>query len=184
MEDIKAEEVVPVMPPGPDDFDFDQIDCLPEGPEVTITDDFELLMDTGSPVLEMIGEESKIVFFTACKLPLIGIHIKNIDRFMSLAFTLTDTAGGTRVVNFNTKRSLVTVDKNLANLPIVIGEGWQYLCLDFRLICQKAFGCSYASCSEVAVHGSCRLGKVFFMQREMADVELPPFLRVCQPQAN
>lgn len=183
MEEYKDADVVAIMPPGPDDFDFDQIDCLPDGPEVSITDDFELLLESGAPVLEMIGDESKIVFFTNCKLPKIGLHIKNIDRFLGLAFTLIDDEGNTRIVRFHTKRSLVTVDKNEANLPILIGIGWQYLCLDFKHICHNAFGCGYSSCTEITVHGSCRLGKVFFMAKEMADVELPPFLRVCQPQS-
>ncbi len=172
-------DVVAVIPPGPDEFDFDQLDCLPVGPEVTIADDFELLLDSGAPVLEISGEASKIVFFTQCSLPLINFHIKNVDRFIRITLTFNDNTGVSREVNFSTKRSIVTVEKTIANLPIMIGEGWQYLCLDFRKIAASAFGCTYSACTEITVHGSCRLSKVFFTSNELADVQLPSYLRVC-----
>lgn len=175
--------VVAVIPPGPDDFDFDQIDCLPVGPEVTIVDDFELLTETSAPVLEITGDASKIVFFTQCSLPFVNFHIKNIDRFIGITLTFNDSDGGSREVNFNTKRSIVTVDKTIANLPVIIGDGWQFLCLDFQRIATSAFGCNYSACTEITVHGSCRLSKVFFTKREVADVELPAYLRVCQVAA-
>jgi len=176
----KDASVVAVIPPGPDDFDFDQIDCLPVGPEVTIVDDFELLLDSGAPVLEITGDASKIVFFTQCSLPIVNFHIKNVEKFISIAVTFNDSSGGSREVNFNTKRSIVTVDKTVANLPVVIGEGWQYLQLDFHKIAASAFGCNYSACTEITVHGSCRLSKVFFTKTELADAELPAYLRVCQ----
>ena len=176
----KDATVVAIIPPGPDDFDFDQIDCLPVGPEVTIVDDFELLIDSGAPVLEITGDASKLVFFTQCSLPYVNFHIKNIDRFIGITLTFNDSQGESREVNFSTKRSIVTVDKAIANLPVIVGEGWQFLCLDFPKIAAGAFGCNYSACTEITVHGSCRLSKVFFTKREVADVELPSYLRVCQ----
>jgi len=177
---VKEASVVAVIPPGPDDFDFDQIDCLPVGPKVTIVDDFELLLESGAPVLEIIGDASKIVFFTQCSLPIVNFHIKNIEKFITITVTFNDSEGGSREVNFNTKRSIVTVEKAVANLPVVIGVGWQFLQLDFSKIASSAFGCNYSACTEITVHGSCRLSKVFFTKREVADVELPTYLRVCQ----
>ena len=172
-------DILPIMPPSGEDFDFDAIDCLPTGPEVTITDDFELLTESGCPVLEIIGEKSKITFFTNCTLPFVALHLKNIDRFLGITMGIQDDKGENRIIKFTNKRSLVIVDKNECNLPLELGEGWQYLSLDFQRICNNAFGSNYVGCTEITVHGSCRLSKLFFQSEEYADVELPEFLRVC-----
>ena len=172
-------EVLPVLPPSGDDFDFDAIDCNPSGPEVTVVDDFELAEKSGSPVLDIVGEKSQMTFYTSTMLQHVALHVKSVSRYMSFTFTLIDDTKETRVIVFSNKRSVVTVDKNACNLPIEIGEGWQYLTLDFERICANAFGTHYVSCTECTVNGSCRLSKLFFQKNEYADVELPEFLRVC-----
>ncbi len=182
-EERRADEVLAVIPPGPEDFDFDQIDCMPVGPGVSIADDFELLVESPCPVLEINGEDSNMIFFAQSTLPLINMHIKNVNKYISVSVSLTDDMGIARVINFQSKRSVVTIDKNVTNLPINVGEGWQYLCLDLRKLCNHAFGCNFAYCTEIVVHGSCRLSKVFYTAREFSDVELPSFLRVCQKEA-
>ncbi len=177
------DDILAVIPPGPDDFDFDQIDCLPVGPDVTIVDDFELLVDSGCPVLDIAGKESKMIFYTESTLPLICFHIKSVEKYLGLTLKMTDDSGEARTVNFNTKSSIVTLDKNTLNLPINIGDGWQFLCLDFRKLCNHGFGTNYSHCTEVQVQGSCRLSKIFFESREFSDIELPAYLRVCQVSA-
>ena len=183
MGDIVGSEgtgVLPIMPPTADDFDFDTIDCSPSGPEVSVADDFELLTETGCPVLEIVGEKSEMAFYMNTNLPYVAFHIKGVGKFLAITLTFTDDAKRTRTVHFSNKRSVVTVDQDKCYLPIEIGmEGWQYLSLDFERICKNAFGTSYSSCKEVTVHGSCRLSKLFFQKREYADAELPEFLRVC-----
>ena len=183
MGDIAGSEgtgVLPIMPPTADDFDFDTIDCSPSGPEVSVADDFELLTETGCPVLEIVGEKSEMAFYMNTNLPYVAFHIKGVGKFLTITLTFTDDAKRTRTVHFSNKRSVVTVDQDKCYLPIEIGmEGWQYLSLDFERICKNAFGTSYSICKEVTVHGSCRLSKLFFQKREYADAELPEFLRVC-----
>ena len=173
-------EVLPIMPPSGEDFDFDTIDCSPSGPEVSVADDFELLTETGCPVLEIVGEKSEMAFYMNTTLPYVAFHIKSVRKFMGITLRFIDNTKTTRTVSFSNKRSVVTVDQDKCFLPIEIGmEGWQYLCLDFERICKNAFGTSYSSCKEVTVHGSCRLSKLFFQKREYADAELPEYLRVC-----
>ena len=120
-----------------------------------------------------------MTFFTSTMLQHVALHVKNISRYMGFKFTLIDSTKQTREVIFSNKRSVVMVDKNVCYLPIEIGEGWQYLTLDFERICMNAFGTNYVSCTECTVQGTCRLSKLFFQKREYADVELPEFLRVC-----
>ena len=180
---MQAEDILAVIPPGPEDLDFDQIDCMATGPDVTIVDDFELLLEGGCPVLEITGKDSKMIFYTESTLPLVCFQIKNIERYMGITLTMTDDIGESRVANFSTKSSIVTLDKNVINLPINIGEGWQYLCLDFRKLCNHGFGTNYSYCTEISVTGSCRLSKIFFESREFSDAELPEYLRVCQKEA-
>jgi hypothetical protein len=173
-------DVLAILPPTGDDFDFEAIDCLPTGPEVTIVDDFEITLEAGFPVLEILGDDSKIVFFTNTKLPYVAFHMKTIEKFLSLSLTFVDDIGETRTATFSNKRSVVTADPHSVEIPLKVGEGWQYLTLDLQNTCINAFGTNYASCTEVAVHGSCRLGKLFFQQSKYADVQLPTFLRVCE----
>ena len=172
-------ELLPVLPPSGDDFDFDAIDCNPSGPDVTVVDDFELAEKSGSPVLEILGEKSQMTFYTSTTLQHMALHIKSVSRFMALKMTILDNSNETREVVFSNKRSVVMVDKNKCYLPLDIGEGWQYLTIDFERICINAFGTHYVKCTECTVQGSCRLSKLFFQKQEYADVELPEFLRVC-----
>ena len=78
----------------------------------------------------------------------------------------------------NNRSSNAAVDKNICELPMHIGEGWQYLNLNIDDILMRCFGTNIKLCKEVVINGSCRISKVFFQEQLYSDVELPPFLRV------
>jgi len=56
--------------------------------------------------------------------------------------------------------------------------------IDLRDLVAKAFGATYLSAVQVAIHASCRLFRVYIADRDYADVELPPFLRLLNPNAE
>jgi len=180
--------ILPLLPPtaqAAEDYDFDQIDCVPTGPEVNVVDDYELAVNSslggggnGLPVVELMGTKSKISFFTNTDLPHLVMHIKTMSRFVIISISLRDEQGKQRVLEMSNAKSTVIVDKSVCSLPLELGEGWQYLNIDLERLVFNAFGTHFAQCSEITVHGSCRLSKLFFQRQEYSDVELPPFLRV------
>jgi hypothetical protein len=77
-------------------------------------------------------------------------------------------------------RSIVKIEGHLAEIPMVLGAGWQYISADLADLTAKAFGVAYFSTIQVRVNSSCRLFRLYFAGREYADIELPPFLRLLQ----
>jgi hypothetical protein len=165
----------PVFPISDDGVvDFEALDCIPQGPDCNVTDDTELGID----VIEIIGEESRILFPTTSSMPFLVIHIKNMVRFLSFEVIFKDTKNINRQITFSNKRSTAVIDGDVANLPLEIGEGWQYINLNIADMSSRCFGTEPRSVKEICINGSCRVAKIFFQEECYADVELPPFLRV------
>lgn len=81
-----------------------------------------------------------------------------------------------------TKTSSVIIENaDYCKIPLVIGEGWQRLCINLNDILKIAFNVKYRSCQEVTVFGSCRIACIFFQAKDYADPALPKFLRVTNP---
>lgn len=174
-------EVVALLPKNElDAAELDQMDAIPSGPEVNIINDGELVEGVETPVLDLVGESSKLLFYTSCQLPFLCLHIWNSARFTSLSLVLVDDKRMRRTFHISNKRSVITVDKNVCSLPMELREGWQRLNLDLASLLKNAFGTQFLACHEIEVHGTCRLAKVFFQRRDYADCELPGFLRVMQ----
>lgn len=165
-----------ILPPSEDhrEIDFDELECIPQGPECNITDDKELDMD----VIEVIGEDSRVIFPVRGDLPYLAMHLKTINRFVTIILTLRDNTETVRHVTLTNRRSNIRIDKNSCSLPIEMGDGWQHLCLPLNDICFNAFGSRCRYCAEIIITGSVRIGRIFFEEEMYADVELPPNLRV------
>ena len=86
--------VTPLFPPSENEIeDFDVIDCTPSGPEVNIIDDEEL---SGKSVIDIVGEDSSITFFSASGYRLIVMHINCSNRFFSISIHARDDNGKDR----------------------------------------------------------------------------------------
>lgn len=174
-------EISTIWPQGEGEIDFEAIDCLPLGDETNITEDDELNYAQEKAVIEMIGPDSKITFYTNCERHLLVLHLKSCGRFLDFSFILRDDTGKEKFFEVSNKRTLVLVDqeKSLAQLPLIIKDrGWQRICLDMDLLLSRSFGTNFESCVEVTVSGTCRLYKLYFQSYDYADAQLPEFLRV------
>ena len=175
-------DVTPVLPQSDGKIDFDMLDCSVFGPEVTIVEDYELQIQPSSnavPIVELMGKESKITFYTDCARPYLAFYIKNIQRFLKISLVCEDDTGKEARFEYSNKFSFVSVDNNgFCNIPLEIDMGWQYICIDLEDLFANACGSTYALCREITVHGSCRLHKIYFQSKRHADCELPSYLRV------
>ena len=136
---------------------------------------------------EIIGSNSKITFFTVSDdlHPYVVFHLKNIERFITIKLLTIDTQNKERTIEMTTKTSQVVIENtNYCKLPLLIGEGWQRLCINLNDVLRLAFGVKYRSCQEVTVFGSCRFSCIFFQAKDYADPQLPMFLRVINTSAN
>lgn len=168
--------VIPLFPPSENDIeDFDQVDCTPSGPEVTIIDDEEL---SGKLVIDIVGEDSSITFFSSSTYPLIVMHINSGNRFFSIIIRVRDDIGKDRIFELSNKKSTIMIADDTCKVPMEIGEGWQRICISMDDMLSRAFGSKLTSCSSITFGGSCRLAKLYFQVEDYADPQLPSFLRV------
>jgi hypothetical protein len=174
-------QVLPILPPSDLEIeDFDEIDCVPTGKNVNIVDDDEL----SKPIIDIVGNDSRITFFSRTTLPLLVLHLNAVRRFFSLIITARDHEGTSRILEISNKRSTVAITNNTCKTPLEIGDGWQRICLNLDDMVSRAFGKRYSSCSEVAVCGTSRLAVMYFQDKEYADCQLPLFLRVASQNTD
>mmetsp|Transcript_19545 Transcript_19545/g.26839 ORF Transcript_19545/g.26839 Transcript_19545/m.26839 type:complete len:180 (-) Transcript_19545:566-1105(-) len=174
-------DITPVLPQSDGKIDFDMLDCSTSGPEVAIVEDFELQASPNNAVsvIELIGNESKVLFYTDCSRPLLVLYVKNIQRFLKIILLCEDDTGTEIKFEFSNNNSFVSVDKHgHCKLPLEIDFGWQYICMDLEDIVANACGTTFSICKEVTVCGSCRLLKMYFQSKRFADCELPNYLRL------
>ena len=175
---IQVMEITAILPPNDASIDFDVLDCIIHGPEISIIEDKELHMTFPPSVIELIGAESNITFFTDCPRQYLVLNFKSVDRFMSINLACVDDTGEQKNFTITNKASFITADRQNCKVPLEIEEGWQHLCIDLEDLLANAFSATYAMCREVTVSGSCRLSKLYFQSVKYSDVELPKFLRV------
>mmetsp|Transcript_1690 Transcript_1690/g.1771 ORF Transcript_1690/g.1771 Transcript_1690/m.1771 type:complete len:179 (-) Transcript_1690:77-613(-) len=166
-------DLTAILPPGDIDIDFDTVNCELGGQEVDIVEDSELLRD----VFE-IGDKSSITFPTNTSNKMLVMFIKSIGKYVEISLRVTDEEGLTRRIVISNNRSIVAADERLARLPLQLGTGWQYMCVDIADMSKRCFGATHSVTEDVQIRGPSRLSKMFFQSKPHADVELPLFLRV------
>ena len=171
-------ELTAILPPNDSIIDFDMLDCMVKGPEISIIEDKELSMTAPPSVIELIGADSKITFFVDCSRKYLVVNFKSVDRFLPMTLTCVDDTGEVKNIEITNKASFITADRQNCKLPLQIEEGWQHLCIDLEDLLANAFAATFSSCKEITVCGSCRLSKLYFQSQTYSDVELPKFLRV------
>ena len=168
--------VTPLFPPSENEIeDFDVIDCTPSGPEVNIIDDEEL---SGKSVIDIVGDDSSITFFSNSSYRLIVMHINCCNRFFSISIHARDDNGKDRIFELSNRKSTIMILDDTCKVPMEIGEGWQRICLNMDDMLSRAFGSRLVTCSSITFGGSCRVAKVFFQDEDYSDPRLPSFLRV------
>lgn len=146
--------------------------------DVAIVDDKEL---QGQVVAELVGPGARLTFQTRAGVqPLLVAYAKCLDKFFSIDVNVVDGDDNYYTFSFSNRRSIVKIEGHLAEIPMVLGAGWQYISADLADLTAKAFGVAYFSTIQVRVNSSCRLFRLYFAGREYADIELPPFLRLLQ----
>jgi hypothetical protein len=172
-------EITPIFPRNEDPIDFDLIDCQITGTDFQMVEDQELNYDNPPSVLEIMGSNNKIKFYTDCPRPYLILHFKTMKRYATVEFIIIDEDGHEKHFIASNKTSFITVDGSECKLPLVSAQdGWQYCCIDLEDLTANAFGSIYFKCREITIHGTCRLSKLFFSSKQYADIELPKFLRV------
>lgn len=176
-------DLLPIFPVDDADLDFETMDCQPDGPDVNIVDDDELVLGTPKPAIELIGKSSQILFYTENSLPYVVLHVKTMERFMSISFTIRTQTGDYKQFVLTNNRTNVVISDNIAKLPLSLNDrGWQRICIDIPFFCQRAFNVQHHQTLDITVTGSCRISAIYFQSRIHADPELPSFLKVQAPK--
>lgn len=128
--------------------------------------------------IEVNGDDSYIEFPIQSEAQFVALQLKNLDRFCRLVLRVHDSAGRGRTFILSNRRTTVHIKNNVCQLPMEMGVGWQYFNINLRDITAKCFGTDFVYLSNVMVYGSTRIGKIYLQDREHADLELPPFLRL------
>lgn len=131
-------------------------------------------------VLELMGRDGKVrvQFNCECRLPFLVFQIKDVGRFCAVEVVAEGKDGTEYTLELSSRATVARVGRQKAALPLMLGKGWNYCCLDVEDILHTAFGAKLAFTTRVAVKSSCRISKVFFQDKRYEDRELPDFLRV------
>lgn len=176
-------EIFPLLPPEEElalENSYAVLDAMDEtgytndGSEVTVVDDSIL----GKPVVELLGPSACVVMSCSSSLRYLVLHLRNINKFMSLEVQLLDDSESYRTFHVSNGRSITTISNDLCEMPLHLGDHWQFVKLDLEDLTHCAFGTCYSSISRIKVWSSCRVGVMFLSDRIYSDAELPPFLRV------
>jgi hypothetical protein len=139
----------------------------------------------GALVLEFIGRDLQLVLPCKTHLPILTLHIMDVGKFLDIELSLLDADGALKHMLITNRQSTIRASADECSLPLSISPGsWSLLRLNLPQLMDAAFGKGYSLCAGVVVHASCRLGRVFFADRECADAELPAFLRVLGDRAE
>lgn len=125
-----------------------------------------------------MGQNAAIEFRTTSLIRYLAFHVKNENSFLKLKIKVMDSAGIIRQLVLTNQRSTVFCNRNVCEMPLLLGPNWQYLNLDIADIVPRAFGTQFTSCRGVQVSGTCKVSKIYFQDREYADAELPSHLSV------
>ena len=134
-------------------------------------------------VVELAGEHAALVFPTATPLPLLILHLKQMEQFFTISLDVLDDTKQYRTITLSNHRSIVRIDGDTAELPLLCGVGWQYLPIDIEALLRDSFGTRLVETVNVTVAASCRLACAFFAAEQYADAAMPSHLRILQPSA-
>ena len=151
------------------------VDCEEAGSGIVdIVDD--AVIETS--VVELLGEGASLIFPCSTTLPYIIMHAKNLGKYFEILIEIMDSGRQQRKITISNHQSACRVKPFECSLPWNIGDGWNYTCLNLKDITQRAFGTEYFKTVCVQVFSNCRVWRLYFADREYADCELPPPLRV------
>lgn len=141
-------EITPILPSSDAKIDFETLDCFIEGPEISIVDDSELMVNLSVSVIELLGNNSKITFYPDCSRPYLVLHIKNLQRFFSITILCSDDTGKDKILEISNKNTIITVNNNQCKLPMEVKDGWQHICIELDELLANAYSATYALCKK------------------------------------
>ncbi len=147
--------------------------------EAVVVDDAETTNVGGGEVLELLSSGPRVALAIPCRaaLPLLVLQLKDLGRFCALEVDVVDAAGRALRVAASNRTAAVRASASEVTMPLALAPGWNFVRLDLADICQRAFGAAYGSATCVTVTATCRVARIYFEARPLADAELPPFLR-------
>lgn len=155
-------------------------EALQDGSAVEIVDDQEIIR----PVVEIVGPSARVSFPCNSSLRHLVLHVRHLDKFVSLEIQVVDALHQYRTLQLSTRRTIAVVSHDRAEVPMYLQDGWQLVCIDLAAMIFRAFGTDYLATVGVRVGANCRLAKVFFASEQYADAELPVHLRVLESEAR
>ena len=98
------------------------------------------------------------------------VHEK--PKFFALRLNVIDRNEKYYTFNLSNRRSIVKVDGCTCDLPLVVGEGWQYVAVPLAELTRRCFGADYYACVQVRVHASCVLLRARRRMQESAQADV------------
>jgi hypothetical protein len=130
---------------------------------------------SGAPALSFPHDSQ----FIGCALPVLNMHVKNLQRYFSFEVEVEDTQGRLFVLALsNAQSALVRLRLDGASLPLTLRDGWNKLTIDLAALTHTCFSATFAQVHRVRLHASAWVRRIFFSADAFPDFALPPSLRV------
>lgn len=128
--------------------------------------------------VDILGKNACLNLRVKCSLPYLVLQVNDLDKFCSVDLTVVDMHRRVRKVSLTNRQTMTRVQDDSCSMPLVMVKGWNYVNLDLPDISRRAFGVDHKYCKCISIHGSLRVGKVYFQREVFDDSQLPEFLRV------
>jgi len=184
--------VAPLFPPEPrapdaEEEDLEAYHCFSvavaeaesfgDGSYVCVEDDSGL---AGKAAVHLDGPHASLIMANKCDFPVLVLHLKNKRKFLSVLINIRDASGRHRKIiltNHVTQATLDAPNGSIAQLPMILAEGWQMVPVNLAELTKSLWGTEYSGIEQVRVKANCAVRKVFMADRIYADIELPEYLR-------
>jgi hypothetical protein len=82
------------------------------------------------------------------------LHIRSNKQFLSICLVIRDQQNNHRKLTLTNHVSIATMDApngSMAQLPLVIGDGWQFIPIDLVTLVKSVWGTEYKSLEQVTL---------------------------------
>merc|ERR1739838_85466 len=75
----------------------------------------------------------------AIQLPILGIIVKNLDKFFSFEVTIIDTLGNEKRFRASNYQPEARVKPYICCMPLRMDKGWNYIQVNYAELCRRAY---------------------------------------------
>ena len=112
------------------------------------------------------------------QLPYFNMVMKYLDKYFTFELEIKDDLNTRRTIRASNFQSTSRVKPQSCALPLRLGPGWNQIKMNIPDFVKRTFGTNYVETLRVSVFANCRIARVAFSDRPLAEDEVPSEYRL------